>query len=153
MTLTTLIIDDDPVMCMIHNKLLQGYAAGREILTFSRAPDALRFLEGDYKPDNYYLLLLDICMPVMNGFNFLQAIAHRFPAENLKVIMVSSSIDPADRLMAFSFHHVAHYMVKPLMPADLEQIRDITLSIIFPPGKGATPASGADVRCEVYDER
>jgi CheY-like chemotaxis protein len=143
MTLKTLIIDDDPVMCMIHNRVLKEYATGSEMHTFNRAQDALHFLEDDYGPENHYLLLLDICMPVMNGFEFLKAIAGRFSGQNLKVIMVSSSIDPADRLMAFSFHHVAHYMVKPLRPAELGKIRELAIPItslhaksLWPPAKG-----------------
>lgn len=137
MTLTTLIIDDDPVICLIHNRLLRNYVGEGKIVTFTSPMDALNFLGDNFAPENHYLIFLDINMPVMNGFDFLNKISHIFPYENLKVVMVSSSVWSDDREMAFSFNHVVDYLEKPIGPAELQKIRELSLSIIFPADKCA----------------
>jgi CheY-like chemotaxis protein len=70
--------------------------------------------KGGYEfPD---VILLDIDMPVMNGFEFLAAYQEAFHDEfpNTLICMLSASIRPEDKLRAKEYSFVSHFIRKPL---------------------------------------
>lgn len=142
MSLVTIIVDDDPLVCFIQKKLLEVHEFGQEPLSFSNGLIALNYLQNNYIPENEYLVFLDINMPVMNGWDFLQKISIEFPERNLHVIVLSSSTLISDREKAKSFHLVVDYLEKPMNPADLGQIKEMVESWMFAPAKGG--GSNAD---------
>jgi CheY-like chemotaxis protein len=84
--------------------------------------------------------LLDINMPVMNGWEFLQAVQTTDFADSLSVIMVTSSIDQGDREQARQFKQVITFMEKPLNVETCKQILHLPeLSNMI--GKGTRPIS------------
>lgn len=128
MNLVTIIVDDDPLACFIQKKLLKVYGFNQEPLAFLNGLLALNYLKNNYSPKNEYLVFLDINMPVMNGWDFLQAISNEFSERNLHVIMVSSSTMVSDRNKAKSFHHVVDYLEKPMSRQALEKIQEMVTS-------------------------
>ena len=142
MSLVTLIVDDDPMMCFIQKKFLKVSEFSQEPLSFSNGLLALNYLQNNYIPANEYLVFLDINMPVMNGWDFLQEISNKFSERNLHVIMVSSSTLIAERNKAKSFHHVVDYFEKPLNRAHLEQIKEMVNSWLYAPVKAGRPFQG-----------
>lgn len=135
MSLITLIVDDDPMMCFIHKKVLKVHEISHEPLVCSNGLIALSYLQNNYIPENDYLIFLDIHMPVMNGWAFLQEINNEFSKRNLYVIIISSSGQISDRNKARRFEHVVNYLEKPMTPADLEQIKRLVNSWLYPPEK------------------
>lgn len=111
---TVMVIDDSEADLLFTRIMLERTCSRWRLLSFESAGDALRHLSrGDVEPVD--LILLDINMPGMNGFEFLQAYralgAKRAPAA---VVMLTSSSDPADRAHALSFPSVRGYVLKPL---------------------------------------
>lgn len=109
-----LLIDDSEPDLLFTRIVLERARVAQEILTFESAREALGWLRepGSNGAD---LILLDINMPGMNGFEFLGAyeqghLEPRAPA----VVMLTSSADPADRRRAESFASVCGYVTKPL---------------------------------------
>jgi CheY-like chemotaxis protein len=135
MSLVTLIVDDDPMICFIQKKVLRVHEISRDSLTFSNGLGALSYLQNNYVPENHYLIFLDINMPVMNGWDFLREINDQFSERNLYVIILSSSVQVSDRNKAQSFNHVVEYLEKPMKPADLEQIKEDINSWLYAPVK------------------
>ena len=123
MSLVTIIVDDDPVACFLQKTVLKVSDFCDEPLSFENGLLALNYLRVNYISKNEYLVFLDINMPVMNGWDFLQEISGKFSDKNLRVIILSSSVQESDRNKAQSFHHVIDYLEKPIRPADLEQFR------------------------------
>ena len=85
-------------------------------LTFKeRATDTLNYLEQrkDHFPD---LILLDINMPLMNGWEFLKEYEKRsyHLKYNTQIIMMSSSVYEEDKIKAKTFNKVVEYIEKPL---------------------------------------
>lgn len=105
-----MLIDDDPIVNMIHRKILATHCSRITVNSFTEALSALKVVLTDL-PD---LILLDINMPVMNGWQFLQELEAK--SIDIDVIMVSSSIDPKEKGKAFTFKNVKFFLNKPLTP-------------------------------------
>ncbi len=112
------LVDDDPVFLMLGRKLLGklgGYAPVDSFPDGQRALDELRRRSSAQQPPPD-LILLDIRMPILDGFGLLDALATLPEAfrKPIRVIMVSSSLDPAERARAFASPNVVAFLDKPL---------------------------------------
>lgn len=109
-----LLIDDSEPDLIYTRIVLERAKVVREIVVFESARDALAWLA---RPDcpGADLILLDINMPGMNGFDFLRAYETSVVRGHTpSVVMLSSSADPADRRCAEGFGSVRGFVTKPL---------------------------------------
>jgi CheY-like chemotaxis protein len=114
--LNVLLIDDDPDDNLIHTAVLEESGLCKEISTFESATDAYDFfatMDTGSFPD---LVFLDINMPKMNGFEFLDKIRSeiKHKVEDVIFIMLTTSLNPDDREKAFSYDIIWYYQIKPL---------------------------------------
>lgn len=121
--LSVLIIDDNEIDIFLQERILQTSGMSREISSFISPRKALAYLEelnsrGEPFPE---LVLLDINMPGMNGFQFLDAFNKISGPlkENCRFIIVTSSESMTDFEKAFSYSNVVSYKVKPLSYEDV----------------------------------
>jgi CheY-like chemotaxis protein len=124
------LIDDDSVSNMIHSEFFHEHFPRILIKTFEKADEALhelkqniKFKEDSLIPD---LILLDINMPVMNGWEFLEDFHDSmiFMTEQIEVVMLTSSIATEDYRKSLQFPAVIAYLTKPL---DLSKLDGIIL--------------------------
>ena len=113
------LIDDDPINNLINKRLINKLNPSINILEFMEVEKALLFLNTVNAGEN--LILLDINMPVMNGWDFLVFYAKIKDKRNDKIIMLSSSIDNQDRQRATEFSYVEGFIEKPLTGPKLEK--------------------------------
>jgi CheY-like chemotaxis protein len=111
-----LLVDDNPIDLLVHRKMLEK-AGLTAVHAVSSGQEALEYFDACAASGQYpHLLLLDVHMPVMGGLEFLARYcmreSWRRPAV-LKIILLTSSIDPMDRLQAASCG-VETFMDKPL---------------------------------------
>ncbi|WP_448518418.1 response regulator [Rhodoflexus sp.] len=113
-----MLIDDDPIVNMVSKTLLQRSYPGIIIHTFLKAEDALQFLKTT--KEQPALILLDVVMPEMNGWQFLAA----FEQLDYKppVCMLSSSLRKSDHEEAKKYASVIDFIIKPL---DAEKIKNV----------------------------
>ncbi len=118
---TCLLIDDNPLDNYINTKLIQNVNFANEVLAFESPVDALFALkEGNIKPD---VIFLDINMPVMNGFEFLMEYASlNITKDNIKLCVLSSSINPEDEDRALRSPYVTKYIQKNLKEEKLQEL-------------------------------
>jgi two-component system alkaline phosphatase synthesis response regulator PhoP len=119
MSQTILIVDDEQTTAQLVKMVLkkQGY----RVVTSGNGPEALRIAD-DLIPD---LVLLDIVLPGMDGFQVCQYIRKNPRTATIPVIMFSGLDRPADQHKAFEVGS-DDYLTKPVKMADLlEKIRKI----------------------------
>ena len=81
---------------------------------------------------DYEAVLLDINMPGMNGWEFVESFYEKFSANRLKckVCLLSSSLDPRDKEKADKSEFVDFYFSKPLVPENVKAIcKEISVNI------------------------
>jgi DNA-binding response OmpR family regulator len=65
------------------------------------------------------MMVLDISMPDMTGWQVLETLKARYPEQQFPVMMLTAFSDPANKLIGKLQDRVAHYMVKPFHPQAL----------------------------------
>ena len=113
-----ILVDDSKLANIVTSKMLEKSGIASEIVLFSGAQEALTFLksQGPNAFSQKQLLLLDIYMPGMDGFGFLEAFGtlEEEVQKSWKIFMLSSSISPDDIQRAESHPLVEGFLMKPL---------------------------------------
>jgi CheY-like chemotaxis protein len=121
-----MLIDEDEIDNIINQKIIESNNFSERVAVFQTGTDALDFLRLNSKnaenlPD---LIFLDINMPIMDGFQFLEEFEKLDGPilDKSKIIMLSSSISPRDIDRAASNRFVKKYLNKPLNSRYLQAI-------------------------------
>lgn len=117
------IIDDDPISIIILKKNLELIAISQEIVTFSNGKDAFNHLEKEYLKNEQYVIFLDINMPEMNGWEFLNKVEPFITPKNTTIYLLTSSINKADMDKAKLFSIIKEYLSKPINKDILKEIK------------------------------
>lgn len=123
-----LLIDDDETDHFFFKRLVSKTDLINEVLCFQYADEALEYLQTTDRP-KISAIFLDINMPRMNGFEFLEAAEKLLPGsfkDKAIVIMLTSSIAPQDQERAAEFDVIKAYINKPL---DAQGLADIVSTI------------------------
>lgn len=119
---SVLIVDDDEASVFLSKLFIENLELDIEVFSAKDGKEALEFLEeknikagGDaFTP---CLIVLDINMPVMNGWQFLDAYQKRFPKElqtRIVIAMMTVSEDERDFIRAMKNPFISEYISKPL---------------------------------------
>ncbi|MFN8273277.1 MAG: response regulator [Flavobacteriaceae bacterium] len=130
-----LCVDDDPITLMLCKMVINKSEITKELITAENGEDALNYFD-DLKLNNLggeitkypQLIFLDLNMPVMGGWEFLDHFAqteYRELFKNCKVIVLSSTIDPDDINKAKTYPMVLDFMSKPISKEMLEDLKKI----------------------------
>lgn len=119
-----LLIDDDPIFHIIFTRMIEKVWAGLSVNSFLNGEKGLDYLNTNYSIDNQYVILLDINMPVNNGWQFLDEIRKKNMAltNNIMIYIVTSSTDYDDVKQAKTYSIVKDILPKPLSIKSLNRI-------------------------------
>lgn len=131
-----MIIDDNEIDIFINKKIIESLNFVERIQSFNSAKDALNYLKLIDDENSYYqllapqLILLDINMPIIDGFAFLEEFNKFkiFKQKPILVFMLSSSSSPVDINKANNYKNVCGLISKPLEADNLiAQLEKTTL--------------------------
>ncbi|NDV17012.1 response regulator [Muricauda sp. TY007] len=113
---TIILVDDDPTFNWVSSKLIKKVSPDLKVIEFSNGREALDFLQDNFNEKDHYTILLDINMPEMNGWEFMNAIEQSdwVNSKSISVYIVSSSTDPSDMETAKTYGLIKDYLQKPL---------------------------------------
>lgn len=127
-----LLIDDDEATNYIHKKVIDGINCADDVVIFQSGQEALDFLNerSNWETSPIDLIYLDINMPAMNGWEFLEHYKNLDPLKKAKTIlfMLSTSLNPEDREHALKIKSVNGFITKPLTEEKMIQICDAYFS-------------------------
>lgn len=114
-----LLVDDDPLNNLISKMVLKKSMDAPEVIAFTIPENGLEYIQSEFASghaDEKTTLLLDINMPSMTGWEFLEKFDN-FPyelKEQFNIYILSSSIDPADIQCAKQNSLIIDFIEKPL---------------------------------------
>ncbi len=107
------LIDDDPINNLINKRLISKLEFYSEVEEYLEAENALKAILNT-PIQKKLLILLDINMPVMNGWDFLKHYLEKCQERDDVIVMLSSSIDFQDRKKSKEYPCVSGFIEKPL---------------------------------------
>jgi CheY-like chemotaxis protein len=112
-----LLVDDDRIYQFTATKILESTQLTASIQSCLNGADAIEYIKtrlakNEILPD---IIFLDINMPIMSGWDFLQEFeALSIQPSSLKIYIVSSSVDDYDINKSKNFAWVTNYLIKPI---------------------------------------
>lgn len=129
-----LCIDDDPISVMLCSKVIERCNFALKTDSAHNGQNALTYLQNitDTASATYpEIILLDLNMPIMNGWEFLEIYESRFATvhSNTKIVVLSSTIDPEDVQKTKKFSTVLTFISKPITKSSLEEVEQLLAKI------------------------
>lgn len=127
-----LCVDDDPITLMLCKKVIIKASFSNEIITSQNGEEALRYFNTlkyantEQLKKHPQLIFLDLNMPVMGGWEFLDHFNSEAFSEfkNIKIIVLSSTIDPEDLEKSKTYPMVIDFLSKPINLTMLEYLKN-----------------------------
>lgn len=120
-TTNILIAEDDNVVARLQKFNLEKLISNPPVICFN-GKEAIDHLDKRKSVGKPILVILDLNMPVMNGWDFLNVCNTKSYSQNVYVVVVTSSLFKEDQRRALEFEQVIGYYIKPL---NKEHFREI----------------------------
>ncbi|WP_339836294.1 response regulator [uncultured Maribacter sp.] len=120
------IIDDDPIFIYGTKRIMKEVNFAENIVVYNNGQEAVDGLktiinDGGLLPE---VIFLDLNMPIMNGWEFLDEYKncrHNISKKTI-IYIISSSVDPRDLERVKDYNQIDTYILKPITPDDLGKV-------------------------------
>ncbi|MDX1315074.1 MAG: response regulator [Eudoraea sp.] len=122
------LIDDDHIFVYGAKRLMREVDFFDDLSVFNNGQDALDHFQAPNQNTETLpsVIFLDLNMPVMNGWEFLDAFLNipGISSSEIAIYIMSSSVDPRDLEKIQSHPYIKNYILKPLTTEDLEKLSE-----------------------------
>ncbi|MBO9616257.1 MAG: response regulator [Dyadobacter sp.] len=128
------VVDDDKIFTYLLKRIIEKAKIAREIIFFENGREAMDYLTS-HKEDALklpQLILLDINMPILDGWQFLNEYGKLKPdvPQPISICMMSSSSEMEDYDRAMDSGYVMDYLQKPVQIPSLKDVTERVLSFL-----------------------
>ena len=122
------IIDDDPITVFGIKRMLNTLDISENIKSYVNGKEAIDEFKSimNHMEEIPEVIFLDINMPIMDGWQFLEEFITLPITHKIRINILTSSIDPADREHWIYYmertHHIIDYKNKPIQKKEIEEI-------------------------------
>jgi len=120
-----LLVEDDPITIMVCDRIIKMTSFAEKVTSCENGKIAIDFLSNPQLDGNIpSIIFLDINMPVMNGWDFLEELEKEKSAfkNTPRIYLLSSTVDPEDYKKARNYSMVEDFISKPLSKEALQKI-------------------------------
>ncbi|MCX2679677.1 response regulator [Galbibacter sp. EGI 63066] len=123
------LIDDDPITIFSIKKLIEVTQITKKTMTFNNGQEALEYYKNDEESFFPELILLDLNMPIIDGWEFIDAFSELSVSKKTTIYILTSSINPADIDKAKEYDKKYPFSIKHLIkPVTKEKLNSLSLS-------------------------
>ncbi|MGB6038180.1 MAG: response regulator [Cryomorphaceae bacterium] len=119
------LVDDDPIFQFGVERIVRSMSQLIELKVFNHGVAVLDFFDQAKDEELPDIMLLDLNMPIMNGWQVIQKMTeqniHKI-ASPMRIYICSSSVNPADIQKVKRLNTVTDYIIKPISKAELEKL-------------------------------
>ncbi|HYG38854.1 MAG TPA: response regulator [Cytophagales bacterium] len=123
-----ILVDDDDITNYLHKELFEDLNIAEKIIVFSDGATAFNLIKEELDNQEYNIskqppdiIFLDLNMPAMDGFEFLEKLSATPGKENLIIVVLTTSSNRKDIERARKFN-VAEYINKPISEKKIEDL-------------------------------
>ncbi len=120
-----ILIEDDPIFTFLLEKAIKSSNIEGDITPFQDGLAALTHLKKVYNNQENYIIFLDLNMPVMNGWQFMESFNSIANPVNCIVFIVTSSNNPRDIEILMENPLVADFITKPITDTIISNIKNM----------------------------
>jgi CheY-like chemotaxis protein len=123
----TYVVEDDKIAAAMVDYTLNNSASFNHVLVFENGNKAIEAILQNIRlktalPD---LILLDLNMPIMDGWEFLEAITDLKTVSHIPIVILTSSIIDSDKERAMAYIMVKGYLPKPLIEENIPALLEL----------------------------
>lgn len=125
---STYIIDDDAISTYLTEAVLENEDFSERLVCFSSAELALQEIPvREQTSASPFVIFLDLNMPVMNGWDFLDTFSLRqdIPQNRCKIVILTSSIDEEEICRSKGYPLVVSFLSKPLSHESIVAVKEL----------------------------
>ncbi|GAB2483470.1 response regulator [Algoriphagus taiwanensis] len=127
-----ILVDDDKISLLITKKVIQSIITDdffSEILIFDQPGLCLDQMAAISFQEEKICILLDLNMPLISGWDFLEKLSLIDPKENIPVVILTSSVSELDRERSKGYSRVKDFFSKPMSEALVKRIYQICMEM------------------------
>ncbi|PRY84782.1 PAS domain S-box protein [Mongoliibacter ruber] len=117
-----ILVDDDKLIHLMNKHVISKSNFHSSPISFLNGNEALKYIRENQNSEKPFLVFLDINMPEMNGWQFLEALEKEKFNSLVSVIMLSSSVNIEDKIKSKDYNPVLGFLSKPLKIQDLNRL-------------------------------
>ncbi|WP_127846742.1 response regulator [Psychroflexus aestuariivivens] len=116
-------VDDDKMVLFIHERMMKHSGFFESPKSFLDGQETLDYLLSAKTKDKQFVIFLDVNMPGIDGWDFLDLLSEHGLSESCHVFIVTSSIDAADKEKSETYDEVAGFVEKPISVDKLHELK------------------------------